>query len=188
MIKKTFLFSLLMGLYSIAAAQQSAADSFWLKIGQHCGKLYEGQITDGGKEGDGFTGKKLIMEVRVCEEGVIKIPFYVGDDKSRVWVLTSQEGRIQLKHDHTHEDGTPDKVTRYGGLASNTGNSMQQVFPADQETCDLLPAACGNVWWMTINDTAFTYNLRRIGSDRFFSVSFDLTKPIAASLKPWGWK
>jgi len=59
---------------------------------------------------------------------------------------------------------------------------------ADQETCNLIDYACGNVWWMTIDETSFTYNLRRIGSDRLFSVKFDLTKPIEYDERPWGWK
>ncbi|MDD3771452.1 MAG: hypothetical protein RBT46_06515 [Weeksellaceae bacterium] len=41
---------------------------------------------------------------------------------------------------------------------------------------------------LTLDKTSFTYNLRRIGSDRQFSVKFDLTKPIEFNEKPWGWK
>jgi len=161
-------------------------DSFMLKLKQYCGKSFEGTITAGGRDGDGFTGKKLKMQIKVCGD-TIKIPFFVGDDKSRVWVLTKQNGYLKLKHAHTHEDGKPDKVTQYGGVAPNTGFSGMQFFPADEETCSLIPYACSNVWWMTVNDTSFTYNLRRIGSDRLFTVTFDLTKPTNEVLTPWGW-
>ena len=100
-----------------------------------------------------------------------------------------EEGNlIKLKHDHRHEDGKPDKVTMYGGLATNSGTATMQVFPADQETVDLLPAAAANVWWITVDASKFTYNLRRMGSNRLFTVEFDLTKPLdSLPSAPWGW-
>jgi hypothetical protein len=52
----------------------------------------------------------------------------------------------------------------------------------------MLPLAATNVWWVEINDDFFSYNLRRIGSDRLFSVKFDLKNPIQIDWKPWGWK
>ena len=48
------------------------------------------------------------MHVRSCEENRIRIPFFVGDDKSRTWVLTFDSDQIQLKHNHRHEDGSVD--------------------------------------------------------------------------------
>ena len=66
--------------------------------------------------------------------------------------------------------------------------ATMQVFPADQETVDLLPAAAANVWWITVEETKFTYNLRRMGSNRLFTVEFDLTKPLETlPPAPWGW-
>jgi hypothetical protein len=49
------------------------------------------------------------------------------------------------------------------------------------------PAAVGNVWFITVDETSFTYNLRRLGSATLFSVRFDLTKPIDTPPAPWGW-
>ena len=80
-----------------------------------------------------------------------------------------------------------DSVTWYGGRASNGGNETMQFFPADQETCTLLKYACFNVWWITIDEKIFTYNLRRMGTDRLFTVTFDLTKPVKNPEDPWGW-
>jgi hypothetical protein len=123
-----------------------------------------------------------------CEENVIKIPFYVGEDKSRTWVFTLKGDKIELKHDHRHENGEPDKVTMYGGTSSNVGLAGLQMFPADDETAKILPLAATNVWWVELNDDFFSYNLRRIGSDRLFTVKFDLKNPIQTDWKPWGWK
>jgi hypothetical protein len=172
---------------TVTAQPETGLQQFWKQLEKHCGKSYEGIITAGGKEGDGFTGQKLVMQVLDCKTGVIKIPFYVGENKSRTWILTKQDDRLSLKHDHRHKDGSPDSITYYGGTASNSGAAGMQVFPADQETCSLLPYACGNVWWVTINEQTFTYNLRRIGSDRLFTVSFNLEKPVIFNDRPWGW-
>lgn len=170
------------------AQEPTGAGKFWESMEKHCGKSYEGTIIAGGREGDGFTGQKLVMQVLECKTGTIKIPFYVGDNKSRTWILTRQDDYIKLKHDHRHKDGSPDSITFYGGTASNSGTEAMQVFPADEETCKLIPYACGNVWWMTINEKVFTYNLRRIGSERVFTVSFNLEKPVLYKEKPWGWE
>lgn len=171
----------------LLAQEQPGSLQFWDQLQQHCGKAYAGEIVAGGKEGDGFTGEKLIMHVRRCKEKELRIPFFVGKDKSRTWVLTLDDNNlILLKHDHRLVDGTEDKVTQYGGKTTNTGLSNIQFFPADQETADLIAYASTNTWWITLDDTSFTYNLRRIGSDRLFSVKFDLTTPVDSPGAPWG--
>ena len=186
-MKKVFFLGLL-GIFLQSPAQQIKNIEFKKKIEAHCGKSYEGIITSGAKEGDQFSGKKLVMQVLSCEENQIKIPFYVGEDRSRTWVLSFKDDRVQLKHDHRHEDGTSDKITMYGGTSPNTGHDNKQFFPADQETCNMIDYACNNVWWMTIDENSFTYNLRVVGSERQFSVKFDLTKPVTFNNVPWGWK
>ncbi len=149
------------------------------------GQYFEGEIVAGGKEGDGFAGQKLMMQVKSYSDREVKIPFYVGEDKSRTWVLTYSNHTLTLKHDHRHADGSPDAVTFYGGTANNSGSETFQMFPADQETCQMIDYACYNVWWITMDGSTFTYNLRRIGTDRFFSVTFDLSKPVLSDFQPW---
>lgn len=174
---------------SIFAQQPTNSELFWNTLKEHCGKSYEGEIVAGGKEGDGFVGEKLVMHVRSCEDKTIRVPFFVGEDKSRTWVFTMTDKKlIRLKHDHRHKDGSEDTITQYGGLSPNTGLANVQFFPADQQTADLISYASHNVWWVTIGKTSFTYNLRRIGSDRFFSVKFDLTKEVKTPSAPWGSK
>lgn len=186
LMKKLLLITLLFASFQLAAQDKPGNQQFWETLKKHCGKAYEGEIMT-PSENDPFTGKKLVMHVVDCGEDFIHIPFFVGDDKSRTWVLTMENGLIKLKHDHRHEDGSEDKVTQYGGTASNTGMAGIQFFPADQETTDLIPYAANNVWWITVDETSFTYNLRRIGSDRFFSVKFDLTKEVDSPGPAWGW-
>lgn len=179
---------MVIGIYFNAFTQEEAPNQkFWNGLRNHCGKAYAGEVVNAG-ENDPFAGKTLIMHVVDCGENFIHIPFFVGEDKSRTWVLTrTEEGLIKLKHDHRHEDGSPDKITQYGGVASNLGLPNMQVFPADQETQELIPLAAGNVWWISLDDESFTYNLRRIGTDRFISVKFDLTKTVESPGPAWGW-
>lgn len=187
MKKTVFLIWVLLLPITLMAQIKSAPNQFFENLRRLEGKAFEGTITAGNREGDSFSGKKLVMHVRSCEENKIRIPFFVGEDKSRTWVLTLENDRILLKHDHRHKDGSEDKVTMYGGWSSNTGTPNMQIFPADQFTSNLILHASSNVWWITIDDTTFTYNLQRIGSSRFFSVSFDLTKEIESPSAPWGW-
>ncbi len=168
------------------AQEKNNAELFWNNLKEHCGKAYEG-VLDETIKNDDFSGKKLTMYVWECDDNTIKIPFYVGDDKSRTWVLTYENDRIKLKHDHRHEDGSEDAITQYGGISTNSGSSTFQFFPADEETALLIPAAASNVWWITLDETTFSYNLKRLATDRpQFTVTFDLSKPIEIPGAPWG--
>lgn len=176
---------------TVFAQTKTAAGSvaFWDSLQKLCGKAFAGTVAAAPADDVTFKDKELVMHVRACEKNRIRIPFFVGADKSRTWVLTRKKDRILLKHDHRHEDGTPDKVTMYGGWTTNGGSISRQMFPADEETVEILPAAAANVWWIEIVDGQyFTYNLRRVGTDRYFSVKFDLTKEISKPSAPWGWK
>src|SRR5690625_1723409 len=157
----------------LAAQQTPGSLTFWDNLKSQCGKAYDGKILAGAEKGDGFYGEKLVMHVRSYDDNTIRIPFFVGENKSRTWVLTlNDENLIELKHDHRNPDGSEEEVTQYGGLASNTGMAEIQFFPADPFTTAMLPAASTNVWWFTLTETSMTYNLRRIGSDRLFTVEF----------------
>lgn len=175
---------------------QSPTDTFWNELKKLCGKAFAGSIVADTSPSPDFTGKKLVMHVRSCEARRIRIPFLVGENRSRTWILTKMGDRIELKHDHRHEDGTPDKVTMYGGTTTNSGETIRQVFPADEETTRVVarpagnaPSAAANVWWIDlVPGSHFNYNLRRLGGDRLFTVKFDITKEVAIPAPPWGWK
>lgn len=175
------------------AAVQAQAESpnsvFWKELQKLCGKAFAGTVTAAPADDTTFKDKALVMHVRSCEKDRVRIPFVVGEDRSRTWVLKLNESRILLKHDHRHEDGTPDKVTMYGGLTTSVGMPTRQMFPADHETVEVIPAAATNVWWIElIPGEHFSYNLRRMGSERYFSIKFDLKTPVKPPVAPWGWK
>jgi hypothetical protein len=183
---RTTCFFLLLS-FSMIAQEDTPTTQFWNSLLAHCGKAYEG-VLEIPEEDEDFGGKRLIMHVRSCGENQIKIPFFVGEDKSRTWILSRKGNRISLQHDHRHEDGTEDGINFYGGITTNKGKSDIQIFSADKHTQNLIPAAATNVWWITVDETTFTYNLRRLGTDRVFRVVMDLTKPIETPKAPWGWK
>jgi hypothetical protein len=162
-------------------------EEFWLSLESLCGNAYEGRVVEAPAGDTTFTGKRLVMHVRECEHDVIRIPFHVGDDRSRTWVLSRVDGGIRLKHDHRHEDGSEDEVTMYGGDTAVSGSSQQQEFPADEHTASLIPAAATNVWTVeVVPGQTFVYALRREGTDRRFRIEFDVTSPVAAPPPPWG--
>ena len=162
---------------------------FWQELQKICGNTYAGSSVAGGENDTVFGNKALVMHVRACDDQRIRIPFFVGADSSRTWVLTLDDEGILLKHDHRHRDGSPDELTMYGGKTSNFGASTMQFFPADQETADMLPAAIGNIWWIElVPGEYFSYNLRRVNTPRLFSVQFDLKNPLDSPGKPWGWE
>lgn len=183
-------------LFAAAPNAQSPTDTFWSELEKLCGKAYAGAIVADTSPSPDFTGKAMVMHVRSCEPNRIRIPFMVGENRSRTWILTRKGDRIELKHDHRHEDGTPDKVTMYGGSSSNPGEPTRQFFPADEETTRVVappagraPSAAANVWWIDlVPGEHFSYNLRRLGGDRLFTVKFDITKEVTAPPAPWGWK
>jgi len=172
-----------------SSSSGAASIQFWKNLQSLCGKAFAGTVTQAPANDTNFANKTLLMHVIQCSSHEIRIPFHVGNNRSRTWVLTLKDSLIELRHDHRHEDGHPDKVTQYGGLATSTGMPTVQYFPADQFTVNLLPNAAANVWWMELQmNQYFSYNLRRIGSDRQYSIRFDLSKPVAPPPAPWGFE
>lgn len=164
-------------------------DDFWAGLQALCGQAFDGELIEAPDGENGFSNKRLLMHVRACSEEKIRIPFVVGDDRSRTWVLTRKGDRIELKHDHRHEDGSDDEVTMYGGTTTNTGMAGAQYFPADQQTRKLIEKAFSNVWTMRIEpDETFTYGLWRLGTPRVFRIDFDLSAPVEPPPAPWGWE
>lgn len=172
---------------AVASPPAAAQATFWAALQQFCGQAFEGKMIEGSPNDTAFTTNTLVMHVRGCAEGEIKIPFHVGADRSRTWVLTRTDTGLRLKHDHRHEDGSEDEVTQYGGDTAEPGTAERQEFPADVLTASLIPAAATNVWTVeVVPGERFAYALRREGTDRRFRVEFDLTRPVEAPPAPWG--
>ena len=165
-----------------APVVQTPADVFLARLNALCGQRFEGKVVTSDPLDANFANSRLLMHVRDCSPSGVRIPFHVGEDKSRTWVLTRTDAGLRLKHDHRHEDGTEDELSQYGGDTTVAGTATRQEFPADEFSKDLFltkgnPASVTNVWAVEAADAMFAYELRR--PERFFRVEFDLTKPVA---------
>jgi hypothetical protein len=174
------------------ALPPAPADAFMAAIARHCGRAYAGRITanEPATPNDPFDGKALIMHVRDCAPGELRIPFHVGDDHSRTWIVTRTGDGLRLKHDHRHVDGSADVLTMYGGDTVAPGSANRQEFPVDADSRALferegLKASVGNTWAIEIDpDAKFVYELARPG--RLFRVEFDLARPVPIPPAAWG--
>jgi hypothetical protein len=179
-----------------AQESRKAPDAFLAALEGLCGKAFAGRIVANqpaaapGSPPDPFEGKALVMHVRECAPQQIRIPFHVGDDHSRTWVITRTDHGLRLEHDHRHQDGTPDVLTMYGGDTTTPGTAVRQEFPVDAESRALferqaLEASMSNVWAIELEPgRRYVYELARPG--RLFRVEFDLTEPVALPPPPWG--
>ena len=180
---------------SAAVASAVPADDFLARIRQHCGQAFAGRVIANQPPAvkDDFAGQPLVLHVRECGDGEVKIPFHVGANRSRTWVLTRTATGLRLKHDHRHEDGSPDEVTMYGGDTIARGTATRQEFPVDAESKAMFArrkneGSQTNTWAMEIEpNLRLLYELSR-PSGRLFRVEFDLSKPVATPTAPWGHK
>nr|WP_205663353.1 hypothetical protein [Alteromonas facilis] len=174
---------------ALPSQAKSPAHDFFNQLKTHCGKAYAGKISVDTPQGDAFQGQELVMHVRECNEEEIRIPFHVGEDRSRTWVIRYDQYGLSLKHDHRHKDGSEDTLTQYGGTTTSIGYDSVQSFPADEYTKQLfadqkIPQSMDNVWQIFLYPEQFTYRMYRPA--REFKVDFDLTQPIEAPPAPWG--
>jgi hypothetical protein len=162
-------------------------EQFWAGLQSICGQAFEGELTERIPPDDVFARRRLVMHVRECDEAVIRIPFHVGENRSRTWVLFRTGEGLRLKHDHRHEDGSHEELTWYGGDTAEPGTATRQEFPADAETAGMLPPAATNVWTVEVHPgERYVYALRREGAENRLRVEFDLTRPVEPPPPPWG--
>jgi outer membrane murein-binding lipoprotein Lpp len=192
--------ALLAGCASSPAPRDPQAE-FMAQLNARCGQAFAGKVVasePAGADAD-MAGKVLVMHLRRCSAERVEIPFHVGEDRSRTWIITRTAAGLRLKHDHRHADGTSDPVTMYGGDTSDSGTAGQQSFPVDAESvanfrANGLARSVTNVWTVEVSAAnaaapRFGYELRRPAGPnaRLFRVEFDLSQPVPAPPTPWGW-
>ncbi|MEG2498077.1 MAG: hypothetical protein RSB01_07375 [Brevundimonas sp.] len=183
-------FALTASIFGLAACGSQSAvtesvnpqDAFFKNLTALCGQRFEGKVVTTDPQDADFANNRLLMHVRDCSDGEIRIPFWVGEDKSRTWVITRQDVGLRLKHDHRDPDGTTHTLHWYGGNTANEGTAERQEFPVDQESIDLFNAndaavSTTNVWAVEVHpEKTYVYELKR--PNRHMRVEFDLTKPV----------
>lgn len=183
MIRSLFALALALALAGCASIPTSRpADRLFAELKALCGKSFAGRVVTNDPADAAFADKPLVMTVAACTDQEVRIPFAVGEDRSRTWVITRTADGLRLKHDHRHADGTEDELSQYGGDTETRGSSRRQEFPADAFSRTLFlgkgnPKSVDNVWAVEVHPgETFVYELRR--PSRHFRVEFDLTKPL----------
>ena len=179
-------------------------DAFWAALSTHCGKAYAGRLVSDEAADADMRGMAMAMHVRDCSDTRIAVPFHIQRadgtwDRSRTWLITRTSSGLRLKHDHRHEDGSEDSLTKYGGDTASPGTAQTQAFPVDAESIALFQregrtVSLTNVWQVSVDpagtpDAAYVYALTRPAPNaRLFRVMFDLTRQVPAPPAPWGWE
>ncbi|MFU8861253.1 MAG: hypothetical protein ACNA8K_12620 [Cyclonatronaceae bacterium] len=170
-------------------AAETARDQFLTNLAAHCGNAYAGSLTlappgDTMLEGD----ELLVVHFRECSDSELRLPFHIRNmdgtwNRSRTWIFTRHDGRIELRHDHRKPDGSEDEVTMYGGSAIDEGTPNLQVFQSVPRTGE---TGIFRGWRLEIEPhVRYTYGTVR-GDEWSWRIDFDLSNPIEAPPAPWG--
>jgi hypothetical protein len=173
-----------------AGAGAAPQDAFWQNLRQHCGSAYPGRLTLEPPGDDMLTGtEQLIVHFRECGQDTLRLPFHIeveatGEwDRSRTWMFMRTTDALELRHDHRHEDGTPDEQTMYGAFTQAPGLPGRQEFILTERR-----AADGSAlgWRVEVEPgRRYTYGTIR-GGAWTWRVDFDLSRTVPPPPAPWG--
>ena len=171
-----------------------APQEAWLaSLAVPCGQAFPGSLAI-APEGDTMLegAEPLVVVFDVCDPNELRLPFHINKmdgswDRSRTWIFRpTDDGRIELRHDHRQPDGTEDEVTWYGAWTVAEGPSTTQEFiRTDREYPDGLTRG-----WRVIIEPGVHYIYGTIrGGEWSWRVDFDLSTPLAELPPPaWGYE
>jgi hypothetical protein len=167
-------------------APLSEQRAFWDGLQELCGNAYAGAPVHLPAADTLLAAGPLVMHVSECSENEIRIPFHVGEDRSRTWVLRRVAGGLEMKHIHRHRDGTESSNTNYGGTTSARGTPHRQEFPADAVSVAAVPVRATQ-WWFFEHYPGhrFAYGLFRDRTASYYRLEFDLTRTVPPPPPAW---
>jgi hypothetical protein len=164
--------------------------AFLVNLALHCGGAYPGRLVVAPPGDRMLTGtERLVVHFRRCAPDRLELPFHIEReadgswDRSRTWVFMRLPDGIELRHDHRHEDGTPDETTWYGGRTESPGTPGRQEFVFTERR-----AADGSAlgWRVEIvPGERYSYGTIR-GTEWTWRVDFDLRTRVPPPPAPWG--
>jgi hypothetical protein len=163
-----------------AAAPTSPQDAFWNSLQALCESAAPGTLLH-APEGDTQIDPDadLVVHFRECGAEELRFPLHVGENRSRTWVFIRHADRLELRHDHRHEDGTEEANTWYGATTLTEGTAQRQEFVSERN--GMLVG-----WRVEIEPgRRYTYGTIRDGEWRHH-LEFDLTRPADIPPPPWG--
>jgi hypothetical protein len=158
----------------------SPQDEFWQALQRMCDGAFEGTLL-AAPEGDTQVDPRarLVVHFWECGPEELRIPFHIGENRSRTWVLLRHAEGIELRHDHRREDGTEEGNTWYGAVTLEEGTAWRQEFVTER-------AGVRAGWRIEIHpDERYVYGTIRDGQWRHH-LEFDLTRPVETPPLPWG--
>lgn len=176
---------------AITVAAEDPQDAWWAHMTTHCNEAFEGGLSVAPPGDEMLRGDELLLvHFRECSDEQLRLPFHIetaeGEwDRSRTWIFTRHDDRIELRHDHRTPEGEPDENTMYGGFTQTPGTAIQQVFIfTDYDEYD--PAGPHRGWRVEIEPgVRYTYGTFR-GDDWRWRVDFDLSQAVPPPPAPWG--
>ena len=185
--------SFFLGSTALTLADSSLPDeqqAFWERLQALCGQAFAGQVSDvTAYYSEAIVGRELVVHFMDCQSDRIHAPFHVDDNRSRNWVLTRVDGTIRLKHDHRYPDGREEAISQYGGDAPLPGLAHRQIFPADAHTAEILPQRSDNFWFLDfVDEETLHYGVHWPKHGHSIRVEFDLSQPVDAPPRPWGFE
>jgi hypothetical protein len=164
-------------------------EAFWGRMAAHCGNAYRGEVSDATAYYRDAVRGEAVIHFMDCSDHRIHVPFHLGDNRSRNWILTRAGGTIRLKHDHRHPDGTEEEISQYGGDAPAPGLPTRQIFPADAHTARILPERADNFWFFDfVDEETLHYGVHWPKHGHSVRFAFDVSSPVEPPPRPWGWE
>jgi hypothetical protein len=154
--------------------------AFFENMREMCGQVFGGRTIFAEEGDETFEPARLYFIVEECSEDELRIPFIVGGDDSRTWILRMDEDRLTFSHEHLRPDGTEHETSGFGGHASDDGSATFQHFP-DYWTTEETPEEARRVWRLRIDreHDLFVYYLDR-GGQPAYRLVFHLGEPSPA--------
>ena len=174
-------------LTACSASSENPQSIFVKNLLPLCDGSFAGKVVSTDAVDEDWRQSSITLGPIECGVDAFRMPLKVGENRSRTWILTPSKTSLTLKHDHRHDDGSPDAVTLYGGTTADRGTATRQAFPVDDYSIEMfkregLAASITNTWVLDIvPGETLAYELSRPPVDgaekgRFFRVEIDISK------------
>lgn len=164
----------------LTAQSVSPRDGFWARLQALCESSAAGRLV-AAPPGDTQIDPtaRLVVHFWECGDTELRFPLHVAENRSRTWVFIRHADKLELRHDHRHEDGTEDRTTWYGAETMDEGTAGSQEFVTERN-------GVRSGWRVQVEPGRhFTYGTIR-GGDWRHHLEFDLSAPVAAPPMHWG--
>lgn len=175
------------------AVEAGPQDAWWANLSVPCGEAFPGSLGYAPPGDAMLQGEELlVVHFDICGADEIRLPFHIEKldgswDRSRTWIFRrTDDGRIELRHDHRRPDGAEDDQTWYGAWTVDAGTPTEQRFIIENRE---YPDGQLRGWRVIIEPgVRYTYGTIR-GDEWSWRVDFDLSSPLDAPPPPaWGYE